>query len=319
MSKRALISCEASLQIGTGHVMRCLVLADELKKNGFDVTFITSATSANLISDLARFPQITSEDFFLNPAAQDLLVVDNYSLDALYEKRFRKYVKTILVIDDLANRKHDCDILLDQNLGTKKDDYRDFVSADCQILAGANYCLLRPEFSALRDEAIKKRSETKSVKKILVNFGGSDINNHSLAALRLIENSNFVGEVDVVLGFNAPNFDSVADFAVKSRNKITVHKRANMSELILAADAAIAAGGTSAWERCCLALPTYIIKIADNQEKIFRELGYKMDFNEFISSLNSDYQKHVSRIVNYVDGLGVKRVVDVVLTTSLRA
>lgn len=314
MLKRALISCEASLQIGTGHVMRCLVLAAELKKIGFDVTFITSAVSTNLIPDLAHFSCLTSEEFFSNPNAQDLLVVDNYVLDESYENRFRKYVKTILVIDDLANRKHNCDILLDQNLGTKKEDYRNLVGPDCQILVGTKYCLLRPEFAVLRNEAIKKRNETNLIRKILVNFGGSDINNHSLAALRLIEDSNFSGEVDVVLGFNAYNFDSISDFAAESRNKVTVYRCVNMSELILSADAAIAAGGTSAWERCCLGLPTYIIKIADNQEKILKELGYKSDFNEFILGLNSDYQLHVDRIINFVDGLGVNRVIDLIFS-----
>ena len=220
----------------------------------------------------------------------------------------RKFAKKILVIDDLANRRHFCDILLDQNLATEAEEYKNLVNEECKILAGTKYCLLREEFAKMRPESLNKRLGTKEIKKILVNFGGSDLKNHTIKALQEIEKSNFLGEVEVVLGFNAVHFDEIEKFSHKAKNKITLHRQANMAQLIYEADLAFAAGGTSAWERCCLGLPTYLVKIADNQEKIFKELGYAESFAEFYTNISQDYQKYVAQIAGYVDGAGADRV-----------
>lgn len=309
IKKIALFRAEASLEIGTGHVMRCMVLADLLTNIGWECDFISSQKSYDLILNLGRFARIEPKKIWNNPIRHELLILDNYDLDESYENHFRQYAEKILVIDDLANRKHNCDYLLDQNLGTKIEDYKNLVNSDCKILAGTNYCLLRPEFSKLRQAALKKRSQTKIIKKILVNFGGSDANNHSEKALEEIERSDFRGKVEVVLGFKAPHFERIQNFAKNSKNKITIHAQADMAQLIFEADMAIAAGGTSAWERCCLGLPTYIVKIADNQERIFRELGSADDFNKFYLKLLDNYQAQVKKIANYVDGKGANRVI----------
>jgi UDP-2,4-diacetamido-2,4,6-trideoxy-beta-L-altropyranose hydrolase len=313
IKKIALFRAEASLEIGTGHVMRCMVLADLLTNLGWKCSFISSQKSYDLISKLNQFARIEPEKIWNNPTEHELLIVDNYSLDESYENHFRDYAKKILVIDDLANRKHNCDFLLDQNLGTKIEDYKNLVNSDCKILAGTNYCLLRPEFAKLRPAALQKRSQTKIINKILVNFGGSDVNNHSEKALEEIEKSDFWGKVEVALGFNAPHFKKIQHFAKNSKNKITIHKQTDMAQLIFEADLAIAAGGTSAWERCCLGLPTYIVKIADNQEKIFRELGSADDFNKFYLKLLDNYQAQVKKIANYVDGKGANRVMSSII------
>lgn len=313
IKKIALFSVEASLEIGTGHAMRCMVLADLLANIGWECSFISSQKSYDLISKLGRFTRIEPEEFWNNPIQHELLIFDNYSLDEFYENHFRKYAEKILVIDDLANRKHNCDFLLDQNLGTKVEDYKNLVNSNCKILSGTHYCLLRPEFAQLRQTALEKRSQTKIIKKILVNFGGSDINNHSENALREIEKSDFCGEVEVVLGFNALHLEKIQNFAKNSKNKITIHAQADMAQLIFEADMAIAAGGTSAWERCCLGLPTYIVKIADNQEKIFKELGSADNFNKFYLKLLDNYQAQVKKIANYVDGKGASRVISSII------
>lgn len=313
MNRLALFSAEASLQIGTGHVMRCLVLAEALENAGWECCFISSQTSYDLVKRAEKFKRLNPKEIWQNPLKADLLVVDNYSRNSTYESHFKKHVKTILVIDDLADRKHECDILLDQNLGSKATDYRDLVNADCEILTGTEFCLLRPEFAAARPAALQKRSQTKKIGKILVNFGGSDINNHSLKALEMLEKSSFQGDVGVVLGFNAIHFDKIQNFAVTSKNQITIHKQADMAQLIFAADLAIAAGGTSAWERCCLGLPTYIIKIAENQEKIFQELGTAKTFEEFFCDVSTNYQKYSDDITKFTDGMGVNKVLEKIL------
>ncbi len=306
--KIAIFSCEASLNIGTGHVVRCITLANFLEKNNWKCFFASSNESYNLVKTLENFSQIQPQDFFTNPKNCDLLVVDNYSLDEKYENNFRNFAKQILVIDDLANRNHNCDILLDQNIGTQIEDYKNLVNKDCEILTGTNYCLLREEFVELREKSLAKRIATKNIKNILVNFGGSDLKNHSLKALNEIEKSNFSGEINVVLGFNAVNIKTIENFKEKSKNKIIIHTQANMAKLIFDADIAFAAGGTSTWERCCLGLPTYMVKIADNQEKIFAKLGFNGNFEEFYNEASENYQKFFNEIKDLVDGQGTQRV-----------
>jgi UDP-2,4-diacetamido-2,4,6-trideoxy-beta-L-altropyranose hydrolase len=308
-NKIACFSCEASLEIGTGHVMRSMVLAEKLQENDWNCFFVTSKNSQELIKKLDKFQIIDPQEFFNNPLNCDLLVVDNYDLDENYEKHFRQCVKKILVIDDLANRRHCCDFLIDQNFGTKEENYKNLVNESCKIFVGTDYAILRPEFYNLREKALEKRFQTKNIKKILVNFGGSDLKNHSLSALKMIENSSFVGEVDVVLGFNAIHFEVILDFSIKSKNKINVHRQANMSEIIFEADMAVAAGGSSVWERLCLALPSYLIKIADNQEKIVNSFMNKNEsFVDFYQKLSQNYQGYIDKIVNIVDGKGVDRI-----------
>lgn len=306
--KTAIFSCEASLSIGTGHVVRCITLANFLENKGWKCFFATSNASYNLIKNLEKFTQIQPQEFYENPKNCNLLIVDNYNLDEKYENHFRNFAQKILVIDDLANRNHDCDILLDQNLGTKIEDYKNLVSHNCEILAGTKYCLIREEFLELREQALKKRLTTKSIANMLVNFGGSDLRNHSLNALTEIEKSKFNGEINVVLGFNAVNLKTIEDFSRKSKNRIAIHKQANMAKLIYDSDIAYAAGGTSTWERCCLGLPTYMIKIADNQEKIFAQLGFEEGFEKFYNEAAKNYQKFFNEIKDLVDGQGVLRV-----------
>lgn len=293
--------------------MRCLVLANELQRDGWQCYFVTNQASYDFIPLLQKFSRIDPKEFWEKPLHHQLMVADNYDLDQNYEKHFRNYAERILVLDDLANRQHNCDILVDQNLGSKVEDYKNLVNKDCQILVGTSYCLLRPEFVELRPKALQKRENTTKINNILVNFGGSDVKNHNLKALQTVEESNFVGNVDVVLGFNSIHFNSIAEFAKTSKNKITIHRQANMAELIYKADLAIAAGGTSAWERCCLGLPTYIVKIADNQEKIFNALGVKESFNEFMSEIENNYWEYCKNISSYVDGAGSKRLINIIL------
>jgi len=310
VKKLVFFRCDGSLQIGTGHVMRCICLATALEKKGYECIFVTNPEAYEIIDKLKVFPRFNPEDFYIKKPQCDLLVIDNYSLDINYEKNFKNSAKKILVIDDLADREHFCDILIDQNLGTRIEDYKNLVNENCKILVGSEYCILREEFSKLRSQAEEKRKQTKQIKKILINFGGNDLDNYCLKALGMVEQSNFCGEIDVVLGFNPLHLLSISDFAKKSKNKINIHYNANMAQMILEADLAIAAGGTSTWERLCLLLPTYLIKIADNQEKIFATLGKNISFGEFFEFVNNNYQKEVNDIKNIIDGNGVNRLVD---------
>ena len=305
---RIVFICESSLDIGTGHVMRCITLANAFRLFDYDILFATSKTSTNLIDKLNNFKIIDPQIFINNPIQSDLIVIDNYQVDYIFEEQIRKHTNKILVIDDLFNRKHNCDILLDQNLGVKKSFYKNLVNKNCKILVGTKYALLRPEFLEFRKLMFRKRKSTKEITKILVNFGGSDLNNYCLKVLKMIEESNFKGEVNVILGFKAIHLNEIKEFANNSKNKIIIHHQADMAQMIFDADIGIGAGGSSTWERCCLGLPTYLFKIADNQEFIFKKLGQNISFNEFLLDANNNYYKLVKKISKLVDGKGVDRI-----------
>ncbi len=306
--KNAIFLCEASLEIGTGHVVRSLSLAKFLQKQGYNCAFSSSNKSRELISEINYFDSISLKSLLNCKINADFLIIDNYKLDEKFETSFKKRGVKIIVIDDLANRKHNCNILIDQNYGTKISDYQTLVNQDCKLLTGTNYAILRQEFLDLREKALTKRQNNQDIKKILVNFGGSDVNNHTLSALKTIENSNFIGEIEVVLGFESIHLNSIQYFSKRSRNKINIHHKANMAKLILECDIGLGAGGTSTWERCCLGLPTFIIKIADNQNKIFDAVGFKGTFQEFLNLAKENYQDLIAEIKDLVDGKGTSRI-----------
>lgn len=196
--KLATFRVDSSSKIGAGHLMRCLTLAGELNKLGYHTTFICRNLSGNLISlinykviILPRNNNFKSNDLYLDwlgatqkkdaietisasPQNLDLLIVDSYALDEVWHRELRRYTKKIMVIDDLANRTFDCDILLNQNLGSQVDDYQNKVPDECDLLLGSNYALLRAEFAGLRRDALIKRENTREIKNILVSIGGSD-------------------------------------------------------------------------------------------------------------------------------------------------
>lgn len=304
----AFILCEASPMRGAGHAIRCSVLADALLSIGWKCTFVTTAETYEFIPSLSRFDCINPDVFYKHPINCDLLIFDNYDLDASYEKHFRPYVKKILVIDDLANRPHDCDVLVDQTYGRKPEDYSSLVPDMCEILTGSDYALLSPDFIKIRPQALVKRENTSEIKRILISMGGSDPNNYTIKVLKMIQEAGFEGTIDVVLGFTAPHLKEVREFAGTLLNQVIFHKNPNMAQLIYDADLAVGASGTSIWERCCLGLPSFNIIVADNQKLIYDTLlacKYILTENEFYSCLKGT--KIDGSFMKIVDGFGINR------------
>jgi UDP-2,4-diacetamido-2,4,6-trideoxy-beta-L-altropyranose hydrolase len=194
----------------------------------------------------------------------DWLIVDHYALDARWERMQRNRAPRILAIDDLADRNHDCDILLDQNLVLEMEGrYRGLLPTTCKLLLGPRYALLRREFATQR-ESLAERSG--KVGRILVCYGGSDPGNETAKALSAIKSLSLTWlTADVAIGLNNPHADSIAGLC-RGMPLAELHRGAdNMAELMIRADLAIGAGGVMNWERCCLALPTIAVDIADNQ------------------------------------------------------
>lgn len=293
----AVIRVDASTQIGSGHVMRCLTLAQKLKKEKqADVYFVMRLLEGNLIN-LVRdkgFVVLSLHEMSVNNDLQgyskwltvtqkqdaedtkaviselsniDLLVVDSYAIDYIWENELRLYVKQIMIIDDLANRKHNCDILLDQNFYLDKEErYKRLVPENCQLYLGPKFALLREEFYKAKAN-LRKRDG--NIKNILVFFGGSDLTNETEKAIKAIELLNNPDiTVNVVVGASNKNKEKLKRFCAQNPQFKFYCQVDNMAELMNEADLAIGAGGTTIWERHFMELPSIVISVADNQTKI---------------------------------------------------
>ena len=301
MAMKIAFRADASIQIGMGHVMRCLTLAEELRRQGHQCLFICrnhEGHLADLITQkgvehhLLRSPEPSGMFAIEEPkhahsdwlgvswqtdAAQtfevlardntDWLVVDHYALDAKWEHQLAEAVGQVMVIDDLADREHECAVLLDQNLGREPSDYEKLVPPTCKKLIGPQYALLRPEFSELRPACLERR-RSPELKRILISLGGVDRTNVTGEVLEALANSALAedAELDIVMGSSAPHLESVKKQASQLPFQATVSVGVNdMAERMSRADLAIGAAGGTAWERCCLGLPSILLILADNQ------------------------------------------------------
>lgn len=292
------IRADASLAIGSGHVMRCRALAQALQERGAQVDFKDES----------------------GIEAADWLVVDHYSLDAAWESRMRQKAAKILAIDDLADRPHDCDVLLDQNwFPDAGQRYAGRVPARCRMLLGPRYALLRPEFSRTG-----KRQRDGKVHRVLVSMGGMDPGNETSKSIQLLKGRGVA--VDVAVGEANPHRDEIARQCAQAGFEFHLQP-SNMAQLMAAADLAIGAGGTTTWERCCLGLPTLQVAIAPNQEAPTRALaeaglvtyaGRSLTEHALLQVLgNSEMLKEQSRrVAELVDGLGARRVAAALLASS---
>ena len=296
---------DASRQVGTGHDLRCLTLADTLQAAGAQCYFICREHSSNLITQIQQqgfsvcvLPAATEMAITngrgveaqsnyaawlgvdwntdavqtkacIGGAAVDWLVVDHYALDVRWEKILRPMCCNLMVIDDLANRVHDCDLLLDQNLGRNEHDYRQLVPNTCTVLVGSSYALLRPEFSALRDESLRRRT-IPQLKRLLISMGGVDQGNATGQVLDVLKTCALPVDlhITVVMGPHAPWLAQVQALAAGMPWSTQVLAGvSNMAQLMTDSDLAIGAAGSTSWERCCLGVPSIQLVLADNQKE----------------------------------------------------
>ena len=287
---KVLFRADASSQIGSGHVMRCLALSEALRPLASDIHFVCRRLPGELhelIEDRGfRCTLLPVEDpaFDQSSDAQqtaeladgvDWLIADHYGIDHHWQRELRSESSRIMVIDDLADRIHDCDILLDQTFGRHADEYRSLTPVACTVLAGTDYALLRPEFAAERDNALKRRVTIESVQNILVSMGGFDPENVTRDVLEALANTNNSEELTVtaVCGTKSPIVAGTLDELADKFRTLDIRQHvANMAELMAGSDLAIGAAGTTSWERCCLGLPALIRVMAENQQEIAQRL-----------------------------------------------
>lgn len=300
---KVVFRCDASLHMGTGHVMRCLTLADELRDRGAQCHFISREHPGHLIGliqtkghalhvlplDEAPTPPEDGEpdslshrdwlgcsqahdthlcEAYLHGLEPDWLVVDHYALDARWENAMRRHCRRVMVIDDLADRRHDSDLLLDQTLGRDPAAYANLVPKGCMMVCGSSFALLRPEFANMRPHSLQRRSGIDQIRHLLITLGGVDRENVTCDILTHLSASELPPEcrITIVMGQSAPWLDLVRQTAMAMPWPVTVLAGAhNMAELMADSDLAIGAAGSTSWERCCLGLPTVQVILAENQ------------------------------------------------------
>jgi len=339
---------DASLQMGTGHVMRCLTLASALKDNGANVEFICRKHKGGLIDkirlsgfnvhELEVFEEVDNKlvhSHWLGAAQQqdaddcieifkaeksNWLIVDHYALDEKWQKKLKPYYEKLMVIDDLADRKHQCDVLLDQNFGRSSKDYEELVPTSAKLLMGSKYVLLRPEFEKNRQYSLSRRKD-ENFKKLLINMGGSDPDNITGKVIERLQIAKLPKDVEVtiVMGKTAPHLANVITSANKlpyrSEVKVDVD---NMAELMANADIAIGASGATTWERCCMGLPTIQLITAYNQEFIAQKLNKinaikLVEIDDVVENLENfqHWMKGTGESASKVtNGSGIQRILD---------
>ena len=323
--KQAIFRADASAEIGGGHVMRCLALAEALEATGgWACRFATRPATGAMIPSMGASIELTGapED---EPAALaggcDLLVVDHHGRDAAFERACRPQARRIMAIDDLADRRHDCDILLDQTAGRRAADYAGLVPPSCRLLMGSSHALLRPQFRAARAGALERRGHGGPVRRILVSLGASDPEDATSRVLDGIAASGVEAAIDVVLGAGAPHLAAVRErLAGLPQAAVLHHAVSNMAALMADADMAIGAAGTTSWERCCLGLPSLTVITADNQRDVAAALEDAgaarlvgaADIADAVATLAGDADARAAMAISAAglcDGRGLDRVV----------
>ena len=290
-SKMLIIRADASTQMGTGHVMRCLALAQAWQTDGGQVYFCTHkdfpvtlaqrlATEGINRLEIAPLPGSLADALETITCCQNYhspwLVLDGYHFDASYQQTIKAAGLQLLVIDDYGHADSYCaNFILNQNIDADASLYPR-INPKTQFLLGCEYTLLRREFWSWRDHARYqlRKSPPGSSLRILVTLGGSDPDNVTLKviqALQLVNSDNL--EVIVVVGGSNPHYEKLQTEVAKSRILITLQQNVtNMPELMAWADIAIAAGGSTNWELAFMGLPSLVITVADNQKDITAKL-----------------------------------------------
>lgn len=328
LRKKILLRVDASREIGTGHVMRCLALANKAKQQGWECVFVLRDPVGGIVKHILscghRVIRLTSEyvkkvicnetaysDWLpvsqmqdanetteiINDLKPDWIIVDHYALDVTWFLPIRETKPKILVIDDLGDRKLICDFLLDQNLGASAEKYDGKLPEYCQLLLGPDFALLRDEFKVWRKRSLESRLD-RTVENILITMGGGDDRNFTLKVLKEIAKSEYAKnyKFTIVIGGSYTHATTLCSFLNKSNLKaLVLSDIKNIAEIMSKSDLCIGAGGSTSWERCCLGLPTISLAIAENQVGVLTELEKKTcTIISSLEKISSDFESLLS-------------------------
>jgi UDP-2,4-diacetamido-2,4,6-trideoxy-beta-L-altropyranose hydrolase len=300
---RVVIRTDASTSIGSGHVLRCLVLADALRFRGDEIIFVSRRLSGNLFNlinaksyDLIALnppdhqTDNNSHDTYIEnlgvsslqdaketiefirklAVKVDLLIVDHYSLDFVWESRLREYVEKILVIDDLAINNHDADYLLNQDyLPNHNVLYKGLIPEHCKLFLGLKYAILDPAYK----QGPKRVSRSGNIRKILIFYGSSDLTNETDKALSVLKASDYQHiDVNAVIGFTNQHRDLLERNYSDTNHIRLIGSLSNLSAIMAESDLYVGAGGITVIEALSMGLPSLVTITAENQVPSIRHL-----------------------------------------------
>lgn len=348
MSRPLVIRTDADSEIGTGHLMRCIALAQAWKeREGSEVIFVMNRPGAGIESrirdmgfDLRTIDAKpgSSEDAkvtctMYHELGAQWCVVDGYQFSAHYQQQVHNSPASILFIDDYGHCDHYvADVVLNQNIYAYKGLYPDF-KTHVRLLLGMKYALIRTEFLKYQNF---QRIHAKNAKKILVTFGGSDPGNVTGAIVTMLKNVNITDiEVRVIAGVNNSNISQLHALIREDGRIRMIQNVQDMPDHMAWADIAICAGGSTVYECAFMGLPAIIYPIAKNQKPVVDEMsriGSAIDgrtinilhANEGASALaglldSCDTRRELSEKMRaLIDGKGAVRVVDALACHGLQ-
>jgi UDP-2,4-diacetamido-2,4,6-trideoxy-beta-L-altropyranose hydrolase len=343
---RLAVRTDASSAIGTGHVFRCLALTDELRRLGGEVVFVCAKTQGNLADMLIEMgyslrwiPDRLSPEADANATLAalaedgkfDWLLVDHYGLDVRWERILRSSIRRLVALDDLADRSHDVDLLLDSSHDTAEAVlYEKLVPPGATLAVGQEYILLRREFFG----RTPPERNAGPVRRILVTLGGNDPLNATGLTLDALDDPVFSGiQIDLTLGLSNPRLEHHKSRASAMPN-VTAHVQSSrMADLMADADLCLGAGGMTSRERCYMGLPSLILVLAENQLEFAtklermgcaRNLGYadrlhpdQLRAEMHAAVIDPAWRQNASlKSLEQVDGRGAPRTIDLMFNLS---
>jgi len=341
MNNAVCIRVDGSSDIGTGHVIRCLAVAEELSGRGFKPVFCTRDFDSGLIEkikargfELSVIPVNLSIEEDMKHFTRlgqkhnaDIAITDNYHFRDNYIEYLKDNFSVLVSIDDIADAFFYSDILINQNINATSEMYKDKIGKGTKLLLGPEYAMLSPEFKKYHN----KPRDFSEVKNILVTLGGVDPENQTLKVLKALEMVDNDFSITAVLGVSNRNKEIIRDYVGKAKKNINLRENvSNMAELIYEADIAIGAGGSTSWEFCCLGIPMIIIFLADNQKGVAEglcERGIAVNLGWYKHVTENDIKVAVENLIDSpykreimslkgketVDGKGTERAVNEII------
>jgi len=328
-SRKILFLADAGLQVGGGHVMRCLTLAGVLQDLGAQCAFMASPAVLGVVRAFAK-PGIDlipcTAETMVEAACEvssDAVVVDHYGLQASDETQLRAG-RLLIALDDAPGRPHDCDLLVDSAIDRQPADYEPWVPKGSQIWTGPNFALIRPEFAAARRKVLERRDRDGDVRSILVSLGLTDVGAITAKVVEALVSKGIESRILAVVGSAAPSLPRLRELSgIHANLRVEVDVKA-MGPVVGEADLAIGAGGSSTWERCCLGLPGITLVLADNQADMaarlethgvtktldVRQVGFSNQLTDSVTRLINDSAARRSMSAKgslICDGMGAER------------
>jgi UDP-2,4-diacetamido-2,4,6-trideoxy-beta-L-altropyranose hydrolase len=280
----AVFRADADETTGGGHVVRCSALALEFKRRGWRNALAAHGSAATMPFAAAAFDELydLEETHGARHEAAQLrqrwpdgcavAVIDHYRRDVGFEAALRPWARRTLAIDDLADRRHDSDFLLDASPDRSIGDYAPLVPDRTELLIGPEFALLRPDFPTVRAARLPRDGVPKLFR-VLVMFGATDCGGLSFPVAAALAASGLPIELEVVIGPSATAASDLERLAARAPVPIAlIVGAADMAQRMAAADVAIGGAGTSSWERCSVGLPSLVIVLAENQRDVARSL-----------------------------------------------